>query len=175
MSRTVRNAATDDDDDDNGQGASEMVPASNGNGNGLPSFGSSCNQGGRVWTNLRPTSGKLAAALVRASGKADFTADDLPDGKMTVCYLMVQEVTLEDVQSGEVMTLPRVVIMDKDGKSCQFVSIGIFGSIKILTEIFGNGPWEPGLPVKLVRSKTKKGFNIYRLELDPNGKMPALQ
>lgn len=175
MSRTVRNAPTDDDDDDNGQDNGGMIPANRNDDNSLSSFGRGCNQGGRVWTNLKPTSAKLAAALVKASGKADYTADDLPDGRMDVTYLMVQEVTLESVQTGELVTLPRVVIMDKAGKSCQFVSIGVFGSIKILTEIFGAGPWEPGLPCKLVRSKTTKGFNIYRLELDSSKPMPGLK
>ena len=175
MSGKVRNDATDKVDDGDATADAGMIPAMNAKDTSLSSFGDGCNQGGRVWTNLKPTSAKLAAALVKASGKADYTADDLPNGSMEMSYLMVQEVTLENASNGEIVTLPRIVIMDRTGKSCQFVSIGVFGSIKTLVEIFGQGPWEPGIPVKLVRSKTMKGFNIFRLELDPTKKMPGLQ
>ena len=127
----------------------------------------------RYWTNLIPDSPKLAAAMVKASGKADYTADDLPDGKMDVSYLLVQEVELEDAHTSELIKVPRVVLMDQYGKSCQFVSIGIMGSIKMLITLFGRGPWIPPLPCKLVRGKTRSGFNIFRLELDEKGKIPT--
>lgn len=173
VKKTASPPADDDDDDKEPDNSGLSIPQERDN-SALFAIGDETGQGGRVWTNLRVKSPKLAAAMVKASGKADFTADDLPGMAMKVCYLIVQSVNLLDKNTGEIVTVPRVVMIDKDGKSCQFCSVGIFGSVKVLVELFGYGPWEPGIPVKLIRGKTSTGNQIFRLEIDASEPMPSI-
>lgn len=59
---------------------------------------------------------------------------------------------------------PRIVLIDKDGKGYQCVSVGILGAIKKLQSLYGPMPWDKG--IKLAVKQINKGNRrILTLEL----------
>lgn len=81
-----------------------------------------------------------------------------------VCDLFISFVEITDKTSGEVIELPRIVLIDTDGKQYVAISKGIYRAVSNIVQIFGRPTWEPALRVK-VRQKLSKNNNQF-LSLD---------
>lgn len=92
-----------------------------------------------------------------------FKAMNNPDARLGDCINMtiaVKDVFCEVVkctnrETGEITQYPRIVLIDKDGKGYQCVSIGIFSALKKLFCIFGMPTWNE--PVKIQVKQLSKG------------------
>lgn len=88
-----------------------------------------------------------------------------PDERLAECVnkeLHITDVFVEVVQirsetTGEINSCPRIILVDKDGKSYVAVSIGVFNSLKKLMSAFGVPRWNE--PVIIIPKQIKKGIN----------------
>lgn len=70
--------------------------------------------------------------------------------------IYVETVELTNEETGEVSFAPRTILIDKNGKSFECVSIGIFSALKKLFQIFGEPSiWEK--PIKIKIKQIQKG------------------
>nr|DAF70405.1 MAG TPA: Single stranded DNA binding protein [Caudoviricetes sp.] len=70
--------------------------------------------------------------------------------------LYVETVELTNEETGEIIFAPRTILIDKNGKSFECVSIGIFSALKKLFQIFGEPCiWEK--PIKIKIKQIQKG------------------
>ena len=70
--------------------------------------------------------------------------------------LYVETVELTNEETGEISFAPRTILIDKNGKSFECVSIGIFSALKKLFQIFGEPCiWEK--PIKIKIKQIQKG------------------
>lgn len=70
--------------------------------------------------------------------------------------LYVETVELTNEETGEIIFVPRTILIDKNGKSFECVSIGIFSALKKLFQIFGEPCiWEK--PIKIKIKQIQKG------------------
>lgn len=70
--------------------------------------------------------------------------------------LYVETVELTNEETGEINFAPRTILIDKNGKSFECVSIGIFSALKKLFQIFGEPCiWEK--PIKIKIKQIQKG------------------
>lgn len=76
---------------------------------------------------------------------------------MVDCVILPVEVINED---GSKSTVPRVTILDKDGKGYTATSWGVYNSIKKISAIFGGLHFDVPMLIQPVEVKTKNGFTI---------------
>lgn len=75
----------------------------------------------------------------------------------------VQMESMED--TGEIITAPRIVLIDKEGATYACVSTGIMQSLKQIFMLFGTPTWEDPVKVKVIEKKGRKGYKFLSLEL----------
>ena len=99
-----------------------------------------------------------------ATAKDFYNAVSQPDTYLKECVnipIHMTHVSIEvcevHSENGDVIS-PRVVIVDKDGKSYQAVSVGVYQSLKRIFVLFGTpDTWTEPLTVVPMLTKTKKG------------------
>lgn len=64
---------------------------------------------------------------------------------------------------GEITEPVRCVLMDGNGDNRAFVSDGVAKDLADLIRMFGLGPYDPPIRVKVRQIKTRKGFRMYTL------------
>ena len=78
--------------------------------------------------NDRATSAKIYAAM----NDPEFKLADFINKKIEITDYLIEIVDIANEETGEVSTVPRVVLIDKDGKSYQATSYGIANSVRNL-------------------------------------------
>lgn len=99
-----------------------------------------------------------------------FNAMNNPDERLADCInmqikakdLYVEIVNCTNEETGEVTAVPRIVIIDENGKSYQCVSIGIYSALKKVIQVYGAPTWEKPitLEVKQVSKGTRKMLTL---------------
>lgn len=100
-----------------------------------------------------------------------FNATSAPDYRLSDCInkqIIVKDIFIEMVElekkdddgntTGELQLVPRVVLIDMNGKSYTAVSYGVYNAIKRLCMVYGMPTWENGVPLtilQLTRGKNK--------------------
>ena len=79
--------------------------------------------------------------------------------------MYVELIDLEDEDTHESVTAPRIVLVDTAGETYQAVSKGIFNALTRLIQTFGEPTWEEGLPL-LVRQISLGKNQMLTLEVD---------
>ena len=93
-----------------------------------------------------------------------YKAQNSPDKKLKECVNMtiplkdvyVEIIDMQDQNTGDMIKLPRIVLVDQDGVSYQAVSLGIFKCLSKIFKLFGEPhTWQTPLTVipKLVTCK----------------------
>lgn len=83
--------------------------------------------------------------------------------KIELLHFYVEVVQVVSEQTGELVNVPRCVLIDKNGKGYQAVSIGMYNSLKRIVSMFGlPDTWDSPLAVEVQQIETKKGrtFNL---------------
>lgn len=102
--------------------------------------------------------------LYKVMTNPDHKLADFINKTISVKDIFSENCQLTDGKTGEVKTMPRIVLIDKDGVSYQCVSYGIYNSIKKLIQIYGLPTWEE--PINLLVKQIKAGDkNILSLEI----------
>lgn len=97
------------------------------------------------------------AVKSRADQAAIYNAMANPDeriAKMINKQIAIKDVYAETVEitneaTGEINSVPRVVLIDADGKSYAAASTGIFNAVKRLFQTFGAPTWSPPVVVEI--------------------------
>ena len=101
-----------------------------------------------------------------------YNAMNSPDGRikdMVNMRIAIQDIYCEMVQctseeTGEISNVPRIVLIDVDGKSYQAVSMGIYNAVRKLIQVFGVPTWDGGLEVE-VKQISKGNRSILTLNI----------
>jgi hypothetical protein len=119
------------------------------------------------WTTLDATSDQGKALVMKAMGEPDVKADKVIGHTFLCAHVLAHGVEMEDAASGELREAVRSVLIGPEGRTLAFVSAGALKSLRLLIMLYGRGPWEPALPVKVNQVRTRKGFLTYTLTVDP--------
>lgn len=105
-----------------------------------------------------------------------FNAMNAPQEKLSahinetieIAHVYVEAVRCASVQTREMVVCPRVVLIDRAGKSYQSVSVGVYGSIKKLFQVYGEPcTWESPVRVKVQQVERGDGKRLYVLTAMP--------
>jgi len=97
--------------------------------------------------------------VVNAMVGSALHGSDLVNTNIPVRHALIHVVQLSDPETGEVTDAPRTILIDPDGVSVSFVSLGVIGSLKKIIKSMGAPPWNPPLVIKPIRQRTRKGFD----------------
>jgi len=127
---------------------------------GLEAFGI---QNARVATSLNLESVENRKVILRCLQDCDKRLTEEVGETIKVTDYFIHDVECRNEKTGEVTTAPRLVLIDKSGKTHECVSETLVGSLKNLCFVYGKPPWPDGLAI-VPKMKRKGERNIYFFE-----------
>lgn len=109
-----------------------------------------------AYCSFTPQTWEDKAKLFKAMNNPDKRLRDEINKTIYVKDVYAEEVQVTNKETGEVTTAPRVVLIDKDGTSYVSVSLGVFGGLKKLFQIYGL-PVQWGEPLPITIKQVSKG------------------
>ena len=119
-----------------------------------------------VWCNVDVKTAAGRNAIQRMRQKASMTGMDATGQLLPVRACMVMAVTLANEATGEVAEVPRVCLLLADGRTLAFCSGGAFDSLRWIVSLYGPGPWEPPLAVRVRQVETRQKRRTYELTVE---------
>lgn len=87
--------------------------------------------------------------------------------QIKMIHFFVEVIQTVSEQSGELVNVPRVVIIDEKGKGYQGVSIGLYNSVKRVVAMFGlPETWDKAHTVEVQQIELKSGRTFNLLMID---------
>lgn len=106
-----------------------------------------------MFCSMKATTQEERAILFKAMNNPEFRISDCINMVIEVKDVYCEVVTCTEQSTGEQTKCPRIVLIDKDGKGYQAVSLGIFSALKKVMAVFGQPSWETPIPLKIVQIK----------------------
>lgn len=119
----------------------------------------------KVFSNIDMTSDFGKAVTISCFSGADLPNDDLQKKTFFLKNFLMHTAYMAN-DDGEKVEVKRCVLIDKDGQTTSFCSDGVIAGVGNIITVYGMGPWEPPIPVKVVERKTRKGFKVKNLVVD---------
>lgn len=118
-----------------------------------------------AYCSLTAEDDKARATLYNATNSTQERLGDHINEVITVAHIYVEAVNCTNRETGEIKACPRVVLITDRGIGYQAVSLGVYGSVKKLIQIFGE-PQSWKSPMRLrVKQLTRGEFKILTLEI----------
>lgn len=112
---------------------------------------------GMNYTDMDLSNMAVAKDFYNAVSQPEMSLKECVNIPIAMTHVSVEVCEVHSEKNGDVIA-PRVVIMDKDGKSYQAVSIGVYQSLKRIFALFGTpDTWTEPLTVVPMLTSTKKG------------------
>lgn len=112
---------------------------------------------GMSYTDMDLSNMANAKDFYNAVSQPEMSLKECVNIPIAMIHVSVEVCELHSDLNGDVIA-PRVVIIDKDGKSYQAVSIGVYQSLKRIFALFGTpDTWSDPLTVVPMLTSTKKG------------------
>lgn len=100
---------------------------------------------------------KTAAKIYAAMNNPENRIADFINKKISVSDYLIEIVEIASEETGEMSTVPRVVLIAEDGTSYQATSYGVANSVRNLVQAVGDAPWKPALQLEIKQRPTKRG------------------
>lgn len=78
-----------------------------------------------------------------------------------------KRIALQSEETSEASPHARVILIDPNGETLSFVSLGVLASLDLIRSLRGDGPYDPPIPVLVTEAKTRHGFRVYKLRIKP--------
>lgn len=124
------------------------------------------------WTNLSPDSPKTAILVMKCITGESVKSEQSVNSEIAIHAIFVHMVELCNPVTGEVIALPRTVLIDSKGLTYSFVSTGVYDSIEWITRLFGDGPWIPPIHVHVRQRATGSGNKLLYLDMCTDKPLP---
>ena len=98
-----------------------------------------------------------ASKFYNAMNNPEFRVADFINKVIKVKDVLVEIRDLINEETGEVDRVPRVVLIDDEGKGYQATSKGIYSAVKNAYIAFGAAPWDDPLEFTIKQRPTKNG------------------
>lgn len=119
------------------------------------------------YCSLTPSTVEEKKALFTAMNNPTARLEEKINVPLTITDIYVETVNFIDEKTGEIEVAPRIVLIDVNGESYGCCSMGVFGSLKKLIQVFGEPTWEDGVEVVAtqVPSRRIKNGKVLTLKL----------
>lgn len=117
-----------------------------------------------AYCSLAPATAKEAGTLFNAISNPTNRLSESINKVLYVRDVYAEVIECANENTGEKELTHRIVLIDKDMKSHQCVSVGVYQAVKRLMAMFGAPTWNPPLPLE-VKSIDKGAKRILSLEI----------
>lgn len=104
-----------------------------------------------------PNDRASAAKVYNALNNPEFRISDYINKDICVQDVLIEIAEIMNEETGEISQVPRVVLIDEDGKAYQSVSVGMFNAIKSAIKVYGEPTWEPPITFTVKQRNVKNG------------------
>lgn len=112
---------------------------------------------GMSYTDMNLAEEENAKNFYNAVSQPDANLKECVNVPIDMVHVSIEVCEVHSDTNGDVIA-PRIVIVDKDGKSYQCVSVGVYQSLKRMFSLFGTPDgWKKPLTVVPMLTSTKKG------------------
>ena len=114
------------------------------------------------WASFLPETKADKVALYNAFNNPDVKIADIINQPIDVVDVVLAQVNLVDDKTGEVDSAVRTILIDKEGKTYDATSSGIYNSILTINAVFGSLHYTADEPLTVVvkQIKTKRGSTL---------------
>jgi hypothetical protein len=120
----------------------------------------------QVYTSIQGEDTATKIKVYNAMNDQEAAISDMLGKTLVITDVLAFPVEMTDDETGELINLLRVVLIDKDGKSYGSVARGVASSIQKIIGVVGQAPWNPAIKISPVEKKTRKGFKTLVLRLE---------
>lgn len=123
--------------------------------------------GGKGYCTMTAEDNRAKATLYNACANPEKLSAKINE-PIEMTHFYVEVIQCANETSGELVNVPRVVIIDKYGKGYQAVSVGIYNAVKRIVSMFGNpAAWDSPVTVKCQNVDLGGGQHTYNLVIVP--------
>jgi len=119
----------------------------------------------RLMTNLDLNRTEDKLLMLNSAGTADYDVDRLEGEPILMSYWMVEVATVKSDETGELATVPRCTLFDANGKFIAFSAWSVARWLDKFRMAFGDGPYQPPIPVRFRRVSAGKGQQSYDVKV----------
>lgn len=120
--------------------------------------------GKRSYSSLATTTQEEKAIAFNAMNSPQHRVSDMINKTISLKDIYVETVNCID-KNGVIAICPRIVLVDVNGEAYACVSVGMFGSLSKLIQVYGEPTWTEGINVEITQSKTKTGNSVLGLRI----------
>lgn len=122
---------------------------------------------GRAWSNLPREKSESAYLMTEAIGGKTRQLMEAIGQVLDLYAVVAHPVEILDANSGELIKAVRMVLICGDTSLYSCVSATAHRAVANIMAFKGEGPWHPFLKVRVSQAKSRQGFNVYNLTLEP--------
>ena len=100
---------------------------------------------------------ETAKRVYNAMNDPEYRVADFINKTIEVENVLLEIRDILNEETGEISRVPRVVLIDADGKAYQATSVGMFNVIRNAYNVFGAAPWDPPLCMHIKQKAVKNG------------------
>jgi hypothetical protein len=118
-----------------------------------------------IQTSLPGETKEERAAVIALRNAESQSGGDLINAQFEISHYLAHPVTLENTETGDIVTGVRLVFPQSEGPPVAFVSLGVLKSLGELSYVTGRQPpWDPPIIVRLRQKSARGGRRIFKLE-----------
>lgn len=110
----------------------------------------------QAYTSLGNESREEKSLLYKAMSNPDERLSDHINQTIMVKDVYMEMVDMVNEETGEVVTSPRIVLIDENNVSFQCVSFGVFNALKRIFQVFGEPTWNEPIKMKVIQVQKKE-------------------
>lgn len=118
--------------------------------------------GSRVM-NFGPETPDWARLMFASEDQPTKSADQFRDVPFNLKYWAAKAVELESPETKETYRAVRLILIDPEGETISFASVGANTSLDVIRSVYGDGPYDPPIPVLCREEKTRSGRRVWRI------------
>lgn len=116
-----------------------------------------------VYTSITGDSQESRLANFSAISNSTPIADHLGE-TIALRHVVIQSVDMPEEKTGEIIAVPRVILVDDSGNAFHAISSGLMTSIRNLFAFVGTpDTWSAPIPVKVTEARGRSGHRYYTL------------
>lgn len=119
--------------------------------------------GGRGYCSMTAADDKAKVTLYNACSNPS-RLSDMVNKRIKMLHVYAEVIQIVNEKSGELVSVPRVIIIDEQGKGYQAVSVGIYNAVKRIISMFGEpDTWDRPHTVEVQNVNLKDGQHTFNL------------
>lgn len=117
------------------------------------------------YTSVKAETKEDKVKLYNISTNPDYKVADMINKVIAIKDVYAEVIKMSDKETGELYDTVRIILIDKDGKSYQSISKGIYNSIQKIMALMGPPTWEDPIKVEVKQITRGSGNEVRHVQI----------